>query len=202
MHTITDLAWILPTLPRLSMHGHAYRIIDYKYLAASPPLHPNRYLYGLGAPAAGARFTSKGGPQAIYIANDLATAFDEANPVQAILRQTDPGLAPPTPPGGYASILYRLESVLDISDPTVQSALGTSTSELTGHWRQAQKRGHVAATQILGQAVYDSGVFQAIWYESARVPGSFCLAVLIDRLVAPAYLEVHDPNNNINERLP
>ncbi|MEO7715868.1 MAG: RES family NAD+ phosphorylase [Capsulimonas sp.] len=202
MHTPADLAQILPTLSHLSMQGHAYRVIDYKYLAANPPLHPNRYLYGLGAPASGARFTPRGGPQTIYMADDLATAFDEANPVQAILRLTHPGLASPTPPGGYASILYELETVLDLTDSVVQHALGTDTVELTKPWRQAQKRGRPCVTQILGRAIFDNGAFQAIRFESARVPGTYCLCVFIDRLIAPAHLEVYDPNNNIKERLP
>jgi RES domain-containing protein len=202
MHTPADLAAILPTLPRLVMNGHAFRCIDYKYLAVASQLHPNRFLYGLGAPVAGARFTSAGGPQAIYMAENQATAFAESNPVQAIVGKIDPGLAPPTPPGAYASIMYQLQAVLDVTDVDVQAALGTTRGELMKPWRQEAKRGHVSSTQQLGQAVYDSGVFQAIWYESARTPNTYCLAVFIDRLVAPAYLEVFDPNNNINERVP
>lgn len=202
MHTSADLALVLPTLPSIPMRGHAYRYVDYKYLAANPPLHPNRFLYGLGAPAAGARFTPIGGPRMIYLACDQATAFDEANPVQAILRKIDPGLVPPTAPGALASIQYQLGSVLDVTDPATQKAIGTSRSELFKPWRQAANRGRIPATQLLGQAVFDSAVFQAIWYESARAPKTYCLAVYLDRLVDPAFLEVFDPNNNIRERLP
>lgn len=202
MRTPAELAQILPTLPRLAMKSHAYRVVDNQYLSADLSLHPRRYLYGLAAPAAGARFTPRGGAAAVYMADELATAFDEANPVQAIVRKLDPGLAPPTPPGGHASILYQLESVLDLTDPAVQAALGTSREELIGPWRQAQKRGRIAAAQRLGQAVYDSGAFQAIWYESARVTGAFCMAVFLDRLASPAYLEVFDPHRNVNERVP
>lgn len=202
MHTPADLANVLPTLPCLTMHGHGYRYIDYKYLAANPPLHPHRFLFGLGAPAAGSRFTPTGGPRAVYLADTQSTAFDEANPVQAILRAIDPGLVSPTPPGAHASIVYQLEAVLDVTDPVIQKALGATRSELIAPWRQAAKRGHLPATQLLGQAAFDCGVIQAIWYESARAPKTHCLVVFIDRLVDPAYVEVFDPNNNIKERLP
>jgi hypothetical protein len=132
----------------------------------------------------------------------MATAFDEANPVQAIVRKVDPGLAQPTPPGGHVSVVYQLDSVLDLTDNTVQASLGTTRSELTGHWRQAQKRGFNPVTQVLGQAVYDSGLFQAVRYESARAHGRYCLCIFIERLVAPSFIEVFDPNGNFKERIP
>lgn len=202
MLTPADLALVLPTLPRLTCQGHAYRVVAYKYLAANPPSHPNRFLYGLGAPTSGARYTPLGGMSTIYLAHDLATAFDEANPEQAILRRIDPGLAKPTPLGGHASILYELDAVLDVTDSQIQNQLQTNSAELAAPWRLTQKRGRVPPTQVLGQAVYDSGLFQAIWYESARAPGTYCLVVFPDRLAGKAFLEVYDPDGNVQERLP
>lgn len=104
-----DLALVLPTLPPQTRQGHGYRIVDYQYFAAHPGLHPVRILYGFGAPVNGQRFTPRGGMATIYFAEELATAFDEVHPEQAILRQHDPGLALPTPPGGFAAIRYDLE---------------------------------------------------------------------------------------------
>jgi RES domain-containing protein len=196
------LAVTLAGLPCLHCEGHAYRVVAYKYLAAPQSPHPHRLLYGLGAPAAGARFTPHGGMATISLAEDLATAFDEANPEQAILRRVDPGLVRPTPPGAHVAVVYRLDSVLDVTDSAIQQALGTNPSELTAPWRLTQHQGHVPPTQQLGQAVFDSGVYQAIRYESARVPGTACLAIFPDRLVAPAFMEVYDPDGNICERLP
>lgn len=202
MRDPAELAAALRSLPRLRCEGHAYRIIAYKYLAAPQSPHPHRVLYGLGAPTAGARFTPRGGMGTLYLAEDLATAFDEANPEQAILRRADPGLVRPTPPGTHVAVLYRLEAILDLNDLAIQQALGTDGAELTAPWRLAQRRGHVPPTQWLGQAVFDSGIFQAIRYESARVPGAACLAVFPDRLTDPAFLEVYDPDSHIRERLP
>lgn len=197
-----ELAHVLPTLMPHDRQGYGYRIVDYQYFAALPNLHPVRILYGFGVPVNGQRFTPRGGMATIYFAEDFATAFDEVHPEQAIIRQHDPGLVPPVSPGGYAALQYSLETVLDVTDPAVQQTLGTDTAELTSHWRQARNRGQTPLTQWLGQAVYDSGLFQAIWYESARVPGTYCLAVFPDRLNAPSFLEVYDPTGNFQERIP
>jgi RES domain-containing protein len=202
MLNAADLALALPTLTPQTRQGHGYRIVDYQYFAALPNLHPVRILYGFGAPINGQRFTPRGGMATIYFAEDLATAFDEVHPEQAIIRQHDPGLVSPVSPGGFATIQYSLETVLNATDPVVQQRLGTDMAELAGHWRQARNRGQTPPTQRLGQAVYDSRLFQAIWYESARVPGTYCLAVFPDRLTAPSFLEVYDPAGNFQEHIP
>ncbi len=202
MLSAADLALALPTLTPQTRQGHVYRFVDYQYFAAHPNLHPVRILYGSGAPVNGQRFTPRGGMATIYSAEDFATAFDEVHPEQAIIRQHDPGLVLPVSPGGFATIQYSLETVLDVTDPAVQQTLATDRAELTGHWRQARNRGQTPLTQQLGQAVYDSGLFQAIWYESARVLGTYCLAVFPDRLTPPSFLEVYDPNGHFQERIP
>ena len=141
MLNAADLARVLPTLTPQTRQGHGYRIVDYQYFAALPNLHPVRILYGFGASMNGQRFTPRGGMATIYFAEDLATAFDEVHPEKAIIRQRDPGLVLPVSPGGFAAIQYRIETVLDATDPAVQQTSGTDTAELTGHWRQARKRG-------------------------------------------------------------
>lgn len=202
MLSIPDLALVLPTLTPQTRQGHGYRIVDYEYFAAHPNLHPVRILYGFGAPTKGQRFTPRGGMATIYFAENFATAFDEIHPEQAIIRQHDPGLVPPVSPGGFAAVKYNLETVLDVTAPAVQQALGTTTAELTAPWRQSRNRGQISPTQQLGQTAYDSRLFQAIWYESARVPSTYCLAVFPDRLSLPSFLEVHDPAGNFQERIP
>jgi RES domain-containing protein len=202
MLNAADLALALPLLTPQTRQGQVYRIVDYQYFAANPNLHPVRILYGFGSPGNGQRFTPRGGMATLYFAETLATAFDEVHPEQAIIRQHDPGLVLPVSPGGFAAIQYQLETVLDTTDPAVQQILGTDRAELIGHWRQARNRGQTPPTQRLGQAIYDSGLFQAIWYESARVPGTYCLAVFPDRLTPPSFLEVYDPNGHFLERIP
>src|SRR5438105_14584535 len=64
--------------PRLQVRGLWYRSVDGEvflhFYDLSMPMRP---LWGLGAPARGARFTPKGGPSSLYVAEDLETATRE-----------------------------------------------------------------------------------------------------------------------------
>ncbi|HEU4753947.1 MAG TPA: RES domain-containing protein [Armatimonadota bacterium] len=62
--------------------------------------------------------------------------------------------------------------------------------------------GGLPPTQDPGAAVFAAGGFQAIRYPSARRPGGACLVVFTARLRDPAFVEVHDPWGNIDQRLP
>ena len=197
-----DLASVLPTLPTHSLTGYGFRVVQFRHLVSSPAPQRHRVLYALAAPAVGARFTPRGGMSTIYFAEDQETAFAEANPIHALIHRLDPALAPPTSIGVYMSLHYQLEAVLDLTDPKVQKALQTSRTELRDGWRLAQSRGGLAVTQQLGQAIYDCGNIEAVFYESARVDNHLCFAVFPDRLAAPGFLEVYDPDGNFPERLP
>ena len=95
-----------------------------------------------------------------------------------------------------------LLNVLDLTDPSVQRAVGTTRQELTGEWRATQDSGAEAPTQILGRICYESGRIDAIRYNSSKnPPDGKCVAVFADRLAGPAYLEVFDPFGNLAQRL-
>ncbi len=204
MRDSAGLAQVLPTLAPVRREGYGFRVVRYKYLAAPAQnaLHPHRVLYDLGAPASGARFTPRGGPPMLYLADDAETAFAEANPVHAAVQRQNPALAPPTPVGVYVSLHYRLEAVLDLTDPATQAVLGTDPAELAAPWRLAQNAGRTPPTQRLGGAASTSGRFQALLYESVRLPGHACFAVFTGRLAPPSFVEVYDPDGNFRERLP
>jgi RES domain-containing protein len=140
--------------------------------------------------------------ETIYVAGDPETAIAEANPVYSIVRASDPSLSSPPGPFVTTSIRVHLDSVLDLTDPDIQSALQTNVMELTANWRKIQNLGRIPATQALGMAVHATGLYQAIYYPSKRAPGHACLAVFCDHLVAPAFMEVYDPDQNIRERIP
>jgi len=160
-------------------------------------------LYSRSSSQRGARFTAKGGPDTLYMAEDITTAYME---VDRAYRRVE-GLAPNSvprvaPPVVMFSITVELERVLDLTNLTVQAALQTNITELTATWRLKQSRRQSVPTQSLGTLVHASGHFQAIRYPSARDLRGCCLAVFPDRVVSPSLIEVYDPYNELIGQLP
>ena len=102
-------------------------------------------------------------------------------------------LAPAQPP--IAVVTYsakvRLDHVLDLTDRAILNHLGTTSVELAEPWR-FRKDGRKPPTQRLGAEAAGSGRIQAIKYGSTKGPGD-CYVVFTDALVAPAFVEVNDP---------
>lgn len=76
-----------------------------------------------------------GGYRLLYLAEDHFTTLLE---VQALLGSPwSPGGMLSSPYGSWTlvPVTFSLRSVLDLTDPATQSALGTSYQELTGDWR-------------------------------------------------------------------
>lgn len=119
-----------------------------------------------------------------------------------------PGVTIPGPPWTLVTVAGSLERVLDLTDPAIQSRLGTSLSELTGDWRYSQDlylegKGPLPPTQRLGQVAYESGRVMGIRYHSAKNIGQgSCFAVFPERLGSTSWLEVFDPHGLIRQRLP
>lgn len=199
------LATALSKTPSQSLTRHFYRAADYEALHGfhrSPPYPAVRPLWGLGAPKSGARFTQLGGPSSLYIAENPVTALAEVTRVRAYILASGPSEIGPISPIVIFSVKVHLETVLDLTLPHVQVALGTSEAELKVAWRLVQSDGRIAPTQLLGQAIFDSGRYQAIRYSSDLSPGSACLVIYEDRVRHPAYVELYDPNGNLKGRLP
>jgi RES domain-containing protein len=204
MRAPEELADALAALFPVPFAGTLYRAIHLEALYGfhQPVPYPEpRPLYSLGAPRAGARYTPRGGMPTLYMAEDAETAFAEANQVAAALQALDPSLSPPKPTV-IVSARARLMSVLDLTDPAIRAALGTDETELVAPWRLRQDEGGMAPTQRLGQAAFDSGRFQALRYPSRQLSGRRCLAIFPDRLAGGAFVEIHDPDGNVYQRLP
>lgn len=185
----------------ISVQGVLYRAIDLEALfgfhLASPYPRP-RSLYGLAAPANGARFTPKGGMSCVYMSADAETAFLEAK----LTHLPNPAACGVADPTVIVTANVNLPRVIDLTDPAVQSALGATVTELAVPWRVSSARGRVVPTQELGKAAFDCGLFDAMKYPSVRSPGHACLVIFPDRLAPPAFVEVQDSHRNIHERLP
>ena len=161
----TDLPSILATLPQEKQDAYFTRVVKYEFFL---PPHISSVFYSLAAPASGGRFTPQRGMKTIYFAQYYEAAFTEANPLYVLSYANDPGIIEPFPPSVVVAVRCQLDSVLNLTDDMVINALQTNYEELCGSWRTHQRRGGKAPTQELGQAIFDSGRFQAIAYPSAR----------------------------------
>lgn len=200
-----ELSRALVNIPTQVFARSLYRATDLEALFGfhhNPPYPSPRPLWDLGASIKGARFTPRGGPRSLYMAEDPATAYEEASQISAIVADRDPTLVNPIPPKVTCSARVHLETVLDLTIPSVQDALGTSVAELTGSWRLIQDRGQVPPTQLLGQSVFSSRRVQAIRYPSAVSAGHTCIVIFSERLKAPAFVEIFDPFGILKGRIP
>lgn len=186
------LAIALTSTPVISWNGSLYRSVDLKYLSA--PHHSPRPLYSLGTPVTGARFTPRGGPPSLYMAEETLTALAEAT-----LTLT---ASSPMPPKVVFSAKASIDAVLDLTQGHVQHMLGTSQKELSGNWRLSNPTGPLPPTQLLGKAVFDSGRYSAVRYSSTKHSTGSCLVIFTDRLKPPSFVEVYDPNGHLKERIP
>jgi RES domain-containing protein len=199
-----ELAAALASLHGEPFEGVLYRAIFLEALFGfhqKPPYTQPQPLYGLGAPSHGARFTPRGGMATLYMAEDQETALAEAHRVGATIRRLRSSAGEPHRPTVLVSAVVRLTSVLDLAAVSVHAALCTNTAELVRPWRRAQRRGPVP-TQELGAAVFASGRFQAVRFPSAQLDDHCCMAIFPDRLLAPALVEIYDPDGNIRQRVP
>lgn len=204
-----ELSAVLPRLPLITAPcpgGSWSRIVAAHLLLGPPPGAPAgsrpQPLWPGGSAASGGRFSPPGAFGIIYLASDDQTALLE---VEAIFL-TSSGLVFPGQrrPWTLLSVSGQLPDVLDLTDAGVQRALHTSLSELTGTWRITQEMGGIPPTQLLAQAVYDTGVIAGLCYASAKNPlGGRGIAVFADRLVPGRHLlEVIDPSGAFSQRLP
>jgi len=205
MLTGLSLQTALSALPSTSFEGILYRAVDLEALFGfqRPIPYPQPLpLFSEGARQRGARYTPIGGPASLYLALDPQTAYAEANRVHTQVWSGATSTAPALPPTVLISVRVRLETILDLMDATVQYTLQMTERDLLRPWRLAQARGRQVETQVLGQAVFGSGKFQALRYPSAQSSGAQCLVVFPERLVTPALVEVIDQHLNIPQRLP
>ncbi len=188
----SDLAIALKSTPVISWNGNLYRSVDLKYFSA--PYHPPRPLYSLGAPTTGGRFTPRGGPPSLYMAEETLTALAEAT-------LTLPASTPMSPKVVFSANTL-IDAVLDLTQASVQKTLGISLKDLSSSWRLSNPTDPLPPTQLLGKAVLDCGRYSAIRYPSTKYPGGNCLVIFADALKPPSFVEVYDPDGILKGRIP
>jgi len=198
MLPLRQLAAALGTVKLASAQGPWSRAVGYQYLLRPPPglTGPPQPLWGGAAKLAGARFTPKGGFDSIYLAQDPITAFIEVSALVML-----PGGPAPvrSAPWVIVSVDGRLSHLLDLTDPAMLTALGTTEQEMTGTWVKTPR----PPTQRLARIAYDTGRIVGIKYRSAKHPAGVNLVVFPDRISVTAgnYLEVFDPHGKLSQRI-
>ena len=196
------LVGAVASLPRITIHGPWARSIEYALVQGPPPGSPPgsrpEPLWPGGAALSGARFTPVGSFPTLYLASDFITAQIETGSIfthpllRSVTVRTDPVVT--------FAVDGVLTDVVDLHDSTVQSSIGTTTSELTGSWRLASP----APTQELGRAAHASGMITALKYPSSKHADGWALAIFTERLTLNVanFVEVVDRRNRISQRLP
>lgn len=92
----------------------------------------------------------------------------------------------------------NLKRVLDLTSPATLKVLKISASDLSKNWRRAR---HPTLTQLLGQAVNETGCFSAIRYPSAVSKGAN-VVIFRDCVRKPDYVKILGSTNKPLEHWP
>lgn len=198
---IAALGQIVPK----ALHGPFSRCVAFHHLVSLRQVQgiarPAQPLWGMGSQRFGGRFTPRNSFETIYLAEDPVTALAEVTHVLRNIRGSS--LTLQSQPWVVVTVRGILRSVLDLTEASAVSQLGSNHQELTGEWRYTQEQLGEAPTQLLGRVCHDTELFDGIRYPSSKnLPDGACVAVFPDRLKGAAFLEVYDPNGNLAQRLP
>jgi RES domain-containing protein len=183
-----QLRGIITGLPATEYRDNLFRAIMPKYLGIPTPIS------GVGAKVRGGRYTPPSTFETIYFAEDPLAAFHEFHHVNLqLMRDMDDVFVARLAISALLAPQVILEPirVLDVTLREVRLALGTDLAEVTGPWNLPP--GPVPPpTHVLGQETYNSGLFQAIRFPSARRTGGVCVAIFPDRLAPTGSIDLDD----------
>jgi RES domain-containing protein len=170
------------TRPRRGTYFRATPLI-----CGTDPLGKNR-------PINAQRFNCASCARVLYLGDEHATCMDE---VQAF------GF--PASSVSIVPVEFVLNSVLDLTDQSVQQALQTDQAELGINFRSLPRGAPPAPSQELGEAcaALTGARIDGLLYESVARPGHLAIAVIEAALAAlGSSLKVNDPSNNLFDSLP
>jgi len=201
LHRTNTLKKILKSIQRKSFKGKLYRTVQaealYKFSTKGP--YTPRPLYNIGSGRGGARYTPIKGVPSIYFSEDLETSMRE------VLRIASPKPIMPAAHYNFSALVtyeveVNLKSVLDLTQGTIRKKLGTSLKELAEPWRIRRDR-LKPPTQRLGAVAATSERFQGILFNSTMKSGN-CMVIFTDKIIAPYFIQINDPEGNLIGQLP
>jgi RES domain-containing protein len=173
---------ILKKAPGISIKKSYYRMIGVKYF--------KNPVSALGSLLTGGRYNYIGEFEILYLAPNPQTA----------LQETLKNINFRFPPKSLITIDVDVKNILNLRSQKIISALGINIEKLFLPWRKVQDIDQEKAyTQILGQAIYDSQIFEGIQYPSAKVKGKYNLAIFTGRLMKESSLKVYDPDKILEQ---
>jgi RES domain-containing protein len=182
MKSYDELKDILEKAPGISIKKSYYRMIGVKYL--------KNPLSALGSKLTGGRYNYIGEFEVLYLAPNPQTA----------LQETLKNINFRFPPKSLITIEVNTKYILNLRAKKVISTLGIEIEKLFLPWRKIQDLDQEKAyTQILGQAVYDSKIFEGVQYPSAKVKGKYNLAIFPNRLRKESSIKVYDPDKILEQ---
>jgi RES domain-containing protein len=182
--------------PLTDVDGILCRAVAERYLRGPTP----QPLYFQGSADHGGRYTPKGGPAGLYLADHPRTAFAEIRHLGFPLELHEP-----------VTLVYvrvRVSALLDLRQPAIRRRLRVRRGDLTGEWADEQVAylagggAPMPLTQAIGAAAHLAGDIRGILYPSARLRGTTCLVVFPDRLRHGDVVESHDSAGRLRQRLP
>jgi RES domain-containing protein len=185
-----------------SLAALAIRAVHLRHFSNFAIVNP---LHAATGGAAGSRFVVPGGPASLYLALDSEPAYREGNQVffqtagsltGAALIQS--GALRPAPTVLFGAFV-RTTRLLDLRDALTRNQLGIlNVNELLGPWKGSTG----AATQLLGNTVFNDGQFEGTLYPSAQHLGHDCLVLFPDRLLHTSLVDFADASTGLAAKLP
>jgi len=153
-HDLTSLKKALATAPAMTVKAKLFRRVEFLALVSITP--PN-WLYTSGKPQ---RY-NPAGVHCVYFGADVNVTRTEFEGIWQ-------GLKGANQPATDYGASVDLQRVLDLTSAATLKALKVNFKDLFKSWRRAKTP---TLTQLLGQAVSESGLFAAICYPSKAAAG-------------------------------
>ena len=148
-HNLASLKAAIAAAPAIAFKGTLERLVPFNDLVK---YHPTDWLYTSGKPS---RYNPNG-VNCIYFGETVGVAQEE-------YKNRVKGLAVKNQPVTTYSAAIELRRVLDLTDAATLKALKVNAKDLLKSWRRAKQP---TLTQLLGQAVNETGLFSAVRFPS------------------------------------
>ena len=188
-HDLASLKAALKTAPAIAAKAKLFRRVEF---AALVTYNPPNWLYTSGKPQ---RY-NPAGVQCIYFGEDANVTKSEFDDIWKGLKGADQ-------PATDFSAVVDLQRVLDLTNVATLKVLKIDTKDLFKNWRRAK---YSTLTQLIGQAVNETGLFSAIRFPSKAAAGrgqaGVNFVIFPDCVRSPDSVEILGPTSKPLQKWP